>query len=98
MVKITLNKYVCQYFMEYFIMKDFLSFEEKLRHANLKEQRAPHAPILRESNKSFTQWATENRPFIESRLIDAGIAFLNEHAEDVPVPINSLITDNRWNS
>ena len=55
-----------------------------------------NASLEQTNNKSFTQWATENKPFIQARLIDAGIAFLNEQAEEVPVPVSSLITDNRW--
>lgn len=52
--------------------------------------------LKRVSNKSFAQWAIENRQSIEARLIDEGITFLNEHGEDLRTPASNLIIDNRW--
>ncbi len=52
--------------------------------------------LERVSSQSFAQWAMENKQAIETRLMDEGIAFLNEHGEDLRTPVSHLITDNRW--
>ena len=52
--------------------------------------------LERVSSKSFAQWASENKQSIEARLIDEGIAFLNEHGEDLRTPVSALMLDNRW--
>ena len=47
-------------------------------------------------SQSFAQWAIENQPAIEARLIDEAIAFLTVHGEDLKTPVSRLILDNRW--
>ena len=46
--------------------------------------------------QSFVDWAKENSSLIATRLIDAGIAFINEQAENLNQPVSHLILDNRW--
>ncbi len=45
---------------------------------------------------SFIDWAKENNQLIVSQLMDAGIAFLNEQAENLKQPVFRLEIDNRW--
>jgi phage/plasmid primase-like uncharacterized protein len=47
-------------------------------------------------SQSFVDWAKGNNLLITARLMDAGIAFINEQAENLRQPISHLLLDNRW--
>lgn len=53
-------------------------------------------PSERVKMLSFAEWATENNELIASHLTDSGIAFINEHAENLKQPIFNLLLDDRW--
>lgn len=46
--------------------------------------------------QSFDQWVVDNRSMIESHLIHAGIAFINEQAESLKQSVTNLMLDDRW--
>jgi hypothetical protein len=50
----------------------------------------------RVTSQSFTDWAKENHQMITAHLIDVGIAFINEQAENLKQPLLQLHLDNRW--
>ena len=45
---------------------------------------------------SFKDWAHQNNASISSHLMDAGRAFISDHAERLKSPLSNLILDNRW--
>ena len=45
---------------------------------------------------SFNNWITQNNTSIASHLMEAGISFVSEHAEQLKSPLTDLILDNRW--
>ncbi|MBX9702637.1 MAG: hypothetical protein K2X39_00655, partial [Silvanigrellaceae bacterium] len=50
----------------------------------------------RVKKQSFVEWVTENNQVITAHLIDKGIAFINDHAEELRYPVSNLILDGRW--
>ena len=53
-------------------------------------------PPKRITALSFVDWAKENNQLLTAHLIDAGIAFINEQAENLKQPVLHLHLDNRW--
>lgn len=54
------------------------------------------SPSERVKMLSFAEWATENNLLLESHLINSGITFINDQAENLKQPVFNLMLDDRW--
>ena len=50
----------------------------------------------KESVRSFSSWSAENARFIEYELLNAGIDFLLEHAQNLKTSLTHLLLDDKW--
>ncbi|MBA2710150.1 MAG: hypothetical protein H0U57_06125, partial [Tatlockia sp.] len=50
----------------------------------------------RVTTQSFVDWAKENQQLITNYLINEGLIFINEHAENLKYPLLQLALDDKW--